>query len=118
MSYWKEFSLYKKIIIGTFIFGAALVMPELMILLDVGGIDMTIGMIMVYYKPIIDWCRIQKQRLVENILLAKNIISESALVKPRVFAANALYCSLFIVVTGWSFVSFSFFVPALFINSI
>ena len=53
MNEWKNYSLTKKIILGVAITVLAFMVPELMVIMDFGGIELAVGFLMMYYKPLI-----------------------------------------------------------------
>ena len=118
MDSWKELSLTKKILIGAAIIVAASFAPELMILVDVGGIELALGFLLFYFKPIVEWFMHKKQAIVEELQIAEDIILASALARPKVFTLNAVYCTVFMLVTCSFLFSFSFFLPALFVSGV
>ena len=113
---WKELSLIKKILIGSAILAAAMIAPELMLIIDIGGIDLAFGALFLYYKPVFTWIKDKKQMVNEELKIAKNIIITSALSRPRIFTLNTAFCSAVILTTGSLLFSFSFLLPALFIS--
>ena len=102
--------------IGSAILAAAMVAPELMIIIDIGGIDLAFGALFLYYKPVITWVKCQKQKVNEELKIAKDIIIKSALTRPKVFTLNAENCTAIILTTGSLLFSFSFLLPALFVS--
>ncbi|MCO7224114.1 hypothetical protein [Pleionea sp. CnH1-48] len=116
MDNWKELSLIKKILIGTMIIVAAFFAPELMILIDVGGIDLAFGFLLYYYKPVIEWFKAKIDAIKAELQIARDIIVNSALSRPKVFTLNTAYCSICLLVTGSLLFSFSFFLPALMVS--
>ena len=115
MNSWKELGLTKKIIVGAVIIVAASFAPELMILVDVGGIDLALGFLIFYFKPTIEWFKRTKQEVLDELQITRDVILNSALARPRVFTLNTMYCSLFLFMTGSLIFSFGFLLPALFI---
>jgi len=118
MNSWKDLSLTKKIIFGALIIVATIFAPELMILVDVGGIDLAFGFLLFYYKPTIEWFKSKIYALKNNLQIARDIILNSALVRPKIFVVNAVYCGIFLLVTGSVLFSYGLFLPALFINGV
>ena len=118
MDNWKELSLIKKIFVGAAILVLVSFAPELMILVDVGGIELAFGYLLVYYKPLIEWLRSKYQAIIEDLKIAREIFFSSALARPKVFTVNAIYCTVFMLMTGSVFLSFGFFLPALFVSGI
>ena len=118
MDNWKELSLTKKVILGSAIILAASFAPELMILVDVGGIELALTFLLFYFKPAIEWCKCKKQEIDEDLQIAKVIILNSALASPRILTLNTIYCSFFMLITGSLLFSFSFFIPVLFVSGV
>jgi hypothetical protein len=55
MQDWKTLGLLKKTILTIIILIIAFFSPELMLFIDVGGIEMALSFLLLYYKPVIVW---------------------------------------------------------------
>jgi hypothetical protein len=115
---WKDLSLIKKLIIGSLIIGTATLAPELMIIMNIGGIDLAFASLLFYYRPIIDWIKCKKQLVIDELKIARQIIMASAVTKPKVYTLNAIFCMLFVFTTGSLLFSISLFLPALFVSGV
>jgi len=116
MSNWKELSLIQKVFIGLFIAAAAFVGPEMMFLLDIGGIELACSALFLYFKPLIDWLQPKIKWISIQIHIAKIAFVNSAVFKSKVFTTHAVFCSVAMVLTGSFILSVGFFLPALLAN--
>jgi len=116
MSNWNELSLIQKIFVGLFIGAAAFAGPEMMFLLDIGGIELAFGALFMYFKPLIVWLQPKLNWLSSQINIIKVGFIKSAFFQPKVFTTHAVFCSVAMVLTGSFILSVGFFLPALFVN--
>ena len=118
MKDWKYYSRIKKFIIGIFVIFLALLSPELMLFIDVGGIEMAFSFLLVYYKTFFDWAQKRINWFVEFFTVIKYIIYNSSIMNPKVFISHSIY-SLFVMwFTGAILFSFGCVLPALFVTRI
>jgi hypothetical protein len=118
MSNWKDLSLIQKVIIGLFIVAAAFAGPEMMILLDIGGIELAFTALFFYFKPLIVWLQSKIEWISIQVNIAKMAFLNSSVLKPKIFTTHALFCSVAMILTGSFVLSVSFFLPALLVNGI
>ena len=118
MRNWESLSLIQKVAIGLLITIAAAFAPELMMLVDFGGIELAFSYLLVYFKPIIVWLQETLKWASSHIGIAKVAISNSALFQPKVFTTHAVFCTVAMVLTGSFVLSTAFFLPALMANGI
>ncbi len=116
MKDWKELSLTKKALIGIAILLVAAIAPELMILVDVGGIELAFSFLLFQYKPLLEWFKHKSENLIVDLKIAKAIILSRALARPKIFTLNVAYCTVMMLMTGSLFLFYGFFLPALFVN--
>ena len=112
-----ELGWFKQTLIAIAILVTAAFAPELMLLVDLGGIDLALGFLLLYYKSLIAWFIHKKQQLIETLQIAKAVVINSALGKPKVFTVNMLCCTAFLLITGSTLLSYGLLAPALFISS-
>jgi hypothetical protein len=118
MSNWKDLSLIKKVAIGLLIAVSAFAAPEMMMLLDFGGMELAFSFLLVYCKPFIVWLQPKINWIFAQISIAKVGFLSSALFQPRVFATQAVFCSIAMILTGSLVLSVSFLLPALLVNGL
>ena len=85
MDSWKKLNLPTKIVlILIFVIGAAFV-PEMMLLIDLAGVEFVIVATLMYYKPVLE--RLRKARVVAGEILDVwfNTVCASLLGQPRYF---------------------------------
>jgi len=87
-----------------------------MLFVDVGGIDMALGFLLLYYKPLT--LRLQKKLdfLNETLSITKNLILNSTLMKPKIFLMQTTFSTAVMVITGSLLFSLGFILPALLVN--
>ena len=118
MSNWKDLSLIQKVIIGLFIVAAAFAGPEMIFLIDIGGIELAFTALFLYFKPLLVWLQPKVNWIALQVNIAKVAFLNSALFKPKVFTTHALFCSIAMILTGSFVLSVGFFLPALLANGI
>jgi hypothetical protein len=116
MKDWKSFSLVKKITIGVVIIIFANLSPELMLFMDVGGIEMAFSFLLLYYKSLLDWFQKQIDSIKEFLLAFHQIIINSSLMSPRVYFTHSVYSLCAMWLTGAVVFSMVFMLPALFVT--
>jgi hypothetical protein len=118
MRHWNELSVIQKIFIGLFIAAAAFAGPEMVFLLDMGGIELAFGALFIYFKPLIVWVQSKIKWLSSQLNMTKIAFLNSALFQPKVFTTHAVFCSVAMLLTGSFILSVGFFLPALLVNSL
>jgi len=116
MRNWHDLSLIQKLLIGLFIAAAAFVGPEMMLLIDIGGIELAFGALVMYFKPLIVWLQPKINWLYSQIQIIKVGFINSAILRPKVFTTHAVFCSVAMILTGSFVLSIGFFLPALLAN--
>lgn len=117
MSNWKELGIIQKVILGLFIAVSAFLAPEVMLLLDFGGMELAFGFLLVYCKPLIIWLQPKINWVTSQVNIIKIGFLNSALCQPKVFTTHAAFCSVAMVLTGSFVLSVGFLLPALLANS-
>ncbi|MBW8182736.1 hypothetical protein [Shewanella nanhaiensis] len=117
MKQWEDLTLLQKILLTTFLIVAAIFVPEIAILLQFGGIEVTFVMLLVWMKPIWQWLSLKYQMLQVQLALIGFSIRHSASVKPRIFLTQASFCCIAFFLTGSVTFAFSFFMPGMLFNS-
>ena len=113
---WTDLNWLAKVALGLFIVVAASFAPELMILMDVGGVEVAASFLILYFKPIGMWLLAKKQQLFDELSFVVAYLQTRALAKPNVLLVNTVYCCLFVAVTGFAWSGFGFFIPAMVIS--
>jgi hypothetical protein len=92
--------------------------PELIYLIDLGGLEIIVTLTLMYVKPLID----RLQRLTDQFfcywLIAKQATIKSAVAKPKVFAFQGVLCASVFAITGSMVLSAAFFMPVLLANGL
>lgn len=116
MSIWKNLHWIQKTIIGVFVMLMVAVMPELLPLLDLGGIELIFGFVLMNLKTAKYWLHEKYQRARE---LASSVVTAflgSALAKPKTFIFHGGMCSVVLFFTGSFLFSSVVFLPVMFAN--
>ncbi|WP_448563301.1 hypothetical protein [Thalassotalea ganghwensis] len=116
MNQWKELTTFQKALVGLFIFAAALAGPEMLFLLDMGGIELAFGALVVYFNPLILRCQQLYRRARLELQILKSSVLSSSLLKPRVFTTHAAFCVIALTLTSSYIFAVSFFLPAILVN--
>ena len=115
---WKDLGLLNQVIIGVLFFGAAIIMPELMFVIDLGGLELAFGFLVLYFNSIIAWFnhKLNKVKTVLNIVVG--IVLNSSVAKPKTLTVHAVYCALVLFGSGSLLFSMSFFFQGILINAV
>ena len=108
MKLWNDLSLVQKMGVGVAILLAAVVMPEIAMLIQFGGMEIAFGLILVSLTPAINGLKLQYRKARNALWLAAFSLQQSASAKPPVFAALCF--------TGSLMFALSFFMPAMLFN--
>lgn len=116
MQYWKRLNIFQKALIAVLVFGLVALMPELLPLIDVGGIELIFGFVVLNFKNVLDWLQVRytQAKLIVNI--AMEAFVGSALCKPRTFIFHAGVCTVALILTGSLVLSTSFLLPVMLAN--
>lgn len=117
MNAWKELHWIQKSLIGFLVLMMVAVMPELLPLLDLGGIELIFGFVVLNIKTAKYWVYIkylQLRNLMASVLVA---FIGSALAKPKTFIFHGGVCCGALLVTGSIVLSSGFLLPVMIANS-
>lgn len=117
MNAWKELHWIQKSIIGVLVLMMVAVMPELLPLLDLGGIELIFGFVVLNIKTAKYWVYdkyLQARELGRLILMA---FVGSALAKPKTFVFHGGVCCAALLITGSIVLSSGFLLPVMIANS-
>ena len=116
MKLWSDLSLVQKMGVGVAILLAAVVLPEIAILIQFGGMEIAFGLILVGLTPAINGLKLQYRKARNALWLAAFSLQQSASAKPPVFAVQATFCVAALCFTGSLMFALSFFMPAMLFN--
>ena len=94
-----------------------MVSPELMLFIDIGGMELVFGFLTLYYQNIIVWFERKIMAMKAFISITQTVLTNSVLGQSKVLSFHAVYCTVVFSMTGSLLFSMSFFTPALFIGS-
>ncbi len=116
MKKWNDLNLVYKLIFGLLLLTGALIFPELMFVVDVGGIEMAFAFLVLYCKSIIAWCE-QKLDAIKSVWsIFLGALQNSSVSQPKTFSIQVLYCAVVLFGTGSLLFSMSFFFQGMLIN--
>ena len=113
---WHELSVWQKVLLGSLVMVAAVFSPELMLFIDVGGIELAFGFLMMYYRSLILWVEQKIAKVKQTCSLFYATIMNSAFCQPRVFLFHCAYCGLVLFTTGSLYFAMGFVGPAFLIG--
>jgi len=115
---WKSLNLFKKNLLTIIITLLAIMSPELMLFIDVGGIEMALSFLLLYYKPVIVWFQNKIDDINDFLSSCKHLIVNSSIIKTKVFISHSIAATLTMIFTGSLFISLSPLVPVMFISGV
>ena len=118
MRNWRVLSLIQKVILGLLILVAAAIAPEIVLLLDFGGIELALSFLLLYYKPLYLWLQSKFHWVYSQIKLFCIIFFNCGLFQPKIFTTHAVFCLVAMFVTGSLAFSVGLFLPAMLVNGI
>jgi hypothetical protein len=118
MKKWKDLGLISQVIIGVLFFGAAIIMPELMFVIDLGGLELVFGFLVLYFNSIIAWFSHKLNAIKSVLKIAVEIVLNSSVAKPKILTVHAVYCALVLFGSGSLLFSMSFFFQGILINAV
>ncbi|MGJ8664175.1 MAG: hypothetical protein ACSHWU_11010, partial [Marinicella sp.] len=96
----------------------AMIMPELVYLIDLGGIELILGFMVLYVKSLIAWFELRIAEIKRFIDVVYQTLLNSALSRPHVLSFQVVYSLMVMGITGSVLFSLSFIGPVLLVNSI
>ncbi|WP_435277041.1 hypothetical protein ACMAZF_09115 [Psychrobium sp. nBUS_13] len=117
MNAWKELHWIQKSLIGCLVLMMVALMPELIPLLDLGGIELIFGFVVLNIKTAKYWVYTkyrQLRNLAASVLVA---FIGSALAKPKTFMFHGGVCCGVLLFTGSIVLSSGFLLPVMIANS-
>ena len=116
MHSWKNLSSWQKTLVSIVVLSAVIVMPELLPLIDIGGIELIFGFIVLNYKNAIHWLKEKFIQLKTLIDILAHALLASAICRPKNFIIHGAACSLALFVTGSLLFSTSLLLPIMMMN--
>jgi len=99
---WKQLGWPVQLILAIVITLIAATTPELFILVDVGGVELAFGYLLIYFQSVRAMFRNGITRIKEELAVIRFVVGQSSLGDTRLFAANGLFSILFIMLSGSS----------------
>ena len=118
MEYWNKLNWLQKTLIGCVVIGFVIMMPELLPLIDMGGIELIFGFIVLNIKNVVAWFNAKLVQVNETVQIIKDAFLGSALARPKTFIAHASVCTAVLVITGSLVLSVSFLLPVIMVNGL
>ncbi len=118
MNRWKDLNFLYKVIIGALLLAGAFIMPELMFVLDIGGLEMAFGFLVLYYKSILTWFEHKLDSIRSILNTVFDVLINSSVATPKTFSVHAVYCVLVLFGSGSLLFSMSFFCHGILIKGV
>lgn len=125
MKIWKNYSLKKTIIFGFFMIMLflstpilALFMPEFLLMIDIGGLELTVSFIILYFKPVISKYNQFLNSLKTSIQIIQYSFKNSLLIKSNYLIKHQTISVFIMFFTGSIVLSLFVFMPALYLGGI
>lgn len=115
---WEDLTFSQKCVVGIVLLALALLAPEFAMLIQFGGIEVAFAFLLLYLKPTLMWLQAKYSKLENQLFTAYLSLTQSASTQPSVFITQATFCCAALALTGSMAFSFSFFMPALLLNSV
>lgn len=116
MHSWKNLSSWQRALISIVVLSAVVVMPELLPLIDIGGIELIFGFIVLNYKNAMYWLKGKLTQLKTLIDILTHALLTSAICRLKNFIIHGAACSLALFVTGSLLFSTSLLLPIMMMN--
>lgn len=114
---WNNLNTLQKLFIGIIILVIAATTPELMLLVDVGGIELAMSALVWYLRPVITWFQVKYQEIKEAFFVFQLALNNSAWGQPKVFVTQAVFSVAALLLTSSIAFSVFFFLPGILFNS-
>ena len=108
----------EKVFAAILFIAVAAFVPEIIYLVDLGGIEVFVTFIVLYLQPLTNKLYQFKDKLICHWLIAKQALFDSAIAKPKVFAFQGVLCASVLALTGSMVFSLAFLAPTLLANSL
>jgi len=122
MEYWHRLNWFQKTIacIGVicFLIVAPETVPSIIGLIDIGGVELVFGFIVLNAKSWLSFVRVKYENFKSTFIIFHNAVRYSAVAKPKTFVTHAVFCSVALFVTGSFLLSVSFLLPVLMANGV
>lgn len=109
---WHELKTWQKVIIIIGLSAIIPLMPELIFLADLGGIEFIFTFFVLYYKPQLSWIRTQWIALKAQLKIANSAFKTSAFFQPNIYTTQSIFFCIALLMTSSLFFSSVFFLPA------
>ncbi len=117
MKKWQDLGIISRILLGILFLAAAMIMPELMLIIDVGGLEMVFGFFVLYIKAIVTWFNYKLDQIKSVLNVVTDIVMNSSVANPKTLSVHAVYCVLVFLGSGSLLFSMSFFFQGILINT-
>ncbi|MCC2604512.1 hypothetical protein [Planctobacterium marinum] len=114
---WNNLNILQKLIVGFIILLIAATTPELMLLVDLGGIELAMTALVWYLRPVIAWMHLKCRRIKEVFFILQITLKRSAWCQPKVFVTQAAFSVTALFLTSSLALSIFFFIPGILFNS-
>lgn len=116
MKSWNELTHIERAVISILLVIAASLLPEIAILVNLGGAELAFALILSCLTPFTTWALRQLQAVKNILFMAHLAFCQSASVKPSVFGLQASFCIVAFAIMGSGVIAIGFFMPAMLFN--
>ena len=93
-------------------------MPELLMVIDFGGLELAVGFVLLYFKPLLTkYLQLLNFAKITHQIL-KNSIANSLLMKPRYYLYHQALSVCLLLISGSMVLSLSIFMPAIYMGGL
>ncbi|WP_448550173.1 hypothetical protein [Thalassotalea fusca] len=115
---WQNLKTIQKILFVVAISIAVPFAPELIVLADLGGIELVLSFLVLYYKPLLLRLDAVYRKVKAEFYIGISGIKYSAMSQPKVFTIQAAFSCIALMFTGSFIYAAVFFMPAMLFNGV
>ena len=113
---WKSLGVIPKVMFILVITAIIPFAPELMLIVDFGGMELVFGFLMIYYQPIILRIKRVIASIEQTFVLLSIAVKNSLIVQPKVYLTHSIMSVCVLFFTGSLMYSVALFMPVLMMN--
>lgn len=110
---WFKLNRWQQFIVFLCLLVLVPVMPELLLVVDIGGLEMLVALTMLYFRPAIVWLRARYDDCCRYFVIAQLALKHSPLSQQRVWLLQGTFSSIAMLLTSSLIVAFVLWLPAL-----
>lgn len=110
---WITLKTWQKVVLALLLIAMVPFMPELLIVVDFGGLEMLVGLSIMYFKSLQMLFLSQYDKFCQKLLIMKLALSENSINQPSTFAVHSLASISVLFITGSVALSCAIWLPAM-----